>query len=97
MIISISVKAENAQHSVQRTWWWAVQNGGVQAKAFVRFVGWFSHQAANASRWAATHRALCLVFSGAPSKLVVCRIYQQVSACTLGISGGLNERTVSAN
>ena len=25
--------------------------GGVQAKAFFRFVGWFSHQATNASRW----------------------------------------------
>jgi hypothetical protein len=24
----------------------------VAAKAFFRFVGWFSHQAANASRWA---------------------------------------------
>jgi hypothetical protein len=29
------------------------KNGGVQAKAFVRFVGWFSHEAANAHRWAA--------------------------------------------
>jgi hypothetical protein len=26
----------------------------VQAKAFFRFVGWFSHQATNASRWAAS-------------------------------------------
>jgi hypothetical protein len=29
------------------------QKSEVQAKAFFRFVGWFSHQAANASRWAA--------------------------------------------
>jgi hypothetical protein len=29
-----------------------MQNGGVQAKAFFRFGGWFSHQAANAHCWA---------------------------------------------
>jgi hypothetical protein len=29
-----------------------VQISRVQAKAFIRFDGWFSHQAANASRWA---------------------------------------------
>jgi hypothetical protein len=29
------------------------KNGGVQANAFFRFISWFSHQAANASRWAA--------------------------------------------
>jgi len=28
------------------------QKGGVQARAFFRFAGWFSHQAANAHRWA---------------------------------------------
>jgi len=41
-----------AQQGVQRTWWWAVQKNGVQAKAFFHFVGWFSHQAGNANRWA---------------------------------------------
>jgi hypothetical protein len=35
-------------------WWWAVQKSRIQTNAFFRFVGWFSHQAANASRWAAS-------------------------------------------
>jgi hypothetical protein len=37
-------------NACRRTWWWAVQKSRVQAKAFSRFVGCLSHQAANASR-----------------------------------------------
>jgi hypothetical protein len=46
---SRSAFRECAQQGVQRTWWWAVQKSRVQAKAFFRFDGWLSHQAANAS------------------------------------------------
>lgn len=49
---SNAITVKTAQQGVQRTWWWAGQIRGVQAKAFFRFDSWFSHQAGNASRWA---------------------------------------------
>jgi isochorismate hydrolase len=53
--LGIGAALRPANNACRRTWWWAPLFELVQAKAFVRFVGWFSHQAANASRWAAKH------------------------------------------
>ena len=49
------VTKSSPNNACRRTWWWAVQNREVQAKAISRFVGLFSHQAANASRWVHKH------------------------------------------